>query len=114
MTLSVTAWPGATAVGRAVRRPSQTKSVPACVYRWYEALNAPGCQVVVFTGVCMPWPENQVTPSCTMSYRSLYVPGVAGTAICASRAAICVRAVPASGVRRPFHSRRLPAASYQW
>src|SRR5256885_1189040 len=69
---------------------------------------------ICFTGVCIPWPENQVTPSCTMSYRSLYVPGVAGTATCALTAAMTVRAVPASDVRRPSHTTTLPAASYQW
>src|SRR5437867_5205744 len=40
-----------------------------------------------------PCPENQATPSCTMSYRSLYVPGVDGTSICALTATITVRAV---------------------
>src|SRR5438093_11074708 len=47
MTLSVTASPGATAAGIAVRTPSHTKSRPSATQRWYAALNAPGCQVVV-------------------------------------------------------------------
>ena len=83
----------------------------------HEALARPAQPPAVIETVLLcggePASENQVTPSCTMSYRSLYVPGVAGTVICALTAVICVCAVPASGVRRPSHETRLPAASYQ-
>ena len=42
---TVTVEPGATAAGRAVRRPSHTYTFPLAAYRWYERLTAPGCHV---------------------------------------------------------------------
>ena len=58
---------------------------------------------------------NQVTPSCTRSKRSEYVPGFVGAETCAVRLTLWPDArSPGSFVRAPSHTTARPALSYQW